>query len=54
MSEHAFLRSVIDEAGMKYLVDVVFWNVYVAKVLVNVVVIAVNYVLSKLIIFKKK
>ena len=45
---------IIDEAGMKYLVDVAFWNVYVAKVLVNVVVIAINYVLSKLIIFKKK
>ncbi len=45
---------VIDEAGMKYLVDVVFWNVYLAKIVVNVAVIAINYVLSKLVIFKKK
>ena len=44
----------IEEVGMKYLVDIVFWNVYVAKILVSVVVVAINYVISKLITFKKK
>ncbi len=44
----------VDEYGMWYLVDVALWNVWVAKVLVNVVVVIINYVLSKLVIFRKK
>lgn len=44
----------IDELGMELMVDMLFWNVWVSKVLVNIVVVIVNYILSKLIIFKKR
>lgn len=43
----------VDDLGMWLLVDVLFSNVYVAKVIMNVIVVIINYVLSKLIIFKK-
>lgn len=48
------LSLAVDEYGMWLLVDAALWNVWVAKILVNVVVVVINYVLSKLVIFKKK
>ncbi|MCI1981888.1 MAG: GtrA family protein [Oscillospiraceae bacterium] len=44
----------VDEAGMWLLVTVLIWNAWAAKILVNVAVVIINYVLSKLVIFKKK
>lgn len=43
----------IDSLGMWLLVGQYGGNVWIAKVLMNVVVIIINYVLSKRIIFKK-
>ena len=43
----------VDTAGMWLLVDVLTWNDWLAKVLMNVIVIVINYVFSKLIIFKR-
>ncbi len=43
----------IDSLGMWLLVEVYGGNVWIAKVLMNVIVIIINYVLSKLVIFKK-
>ena len=39
---------------MILMVDLLHWNEYVGKVLVSVVSLVLNYVLSKLVIFKKK
>ena len=44
----------VDMLGMWILLDFCGVNSMIAKVLVNVLVIIINYVLSKLIIFKKK
>jgi putative flippase GtrA len=44
----------VDMLGMWILLDLLGVNSMIAKVLVNVLVIIINYVLSKLIIFKKK
>ena len=43
----------VDTAGMWLLVDVLTWNDWLAKVLMNVIVIVLNYVFSKLFIFKR-
>lgn len=43
----------VDTAGMWLLVDVLTWNDWLAKVLMNVIVIVINYVFSKLFIFKR-
>lgn len=44
----------VDTAGMWILVDLLLVNSWIAKIAMNVVVIIMNYVLSKLIIFKKE
>ncbi len=44
----------VDTGGMWLLVDVLDSNSWLAKIAMNVVVIVMNYVLSKLIIFKKE
>lgn len=44
----------VDEFGMWLLVDVLFQNVWAAKIAMNVLVVAINYVLSKFFIFRKK
>ena len=43
----------VDLVGMILLVDVVHWNYDFSKILMNVLVIIINYVLSKRIIFKR-
>lgn len=43
----------VDWAGMYIFVDVLNWNDMLVKAAVNVVVIVLNYVASKLLIFKK-
>ena len=43
----------VDTAGMWLLVDVLTWNDWLAKVLMNVIVIVLIYVFSKLFIFKR-
>ena len=43
----------VDELGMFLLVNVLTWNDWVAKIIMNVIVVIINYILSKLIIFKK-
>ena len=48
------LLSLFIDMGMMYvMIDVFSWNELLAKVLANIVVIIVNYVFSKLFIFKK-
>lgn len=44
----------VDSLGMWLLVNVISANSWLAKIVMNVIVIVLNYVLSKLIIFKKK
>ena len=48
------LTLVVDLAIMYVGVDVMHWNEILFKVIANIVVIILNYVASKLIIFKKK
>ena len=43
----------VDTAGMWLLADVLSWNDWLAKILMNVIVVVINYVFSKLFIFKK-
>lgn len=45
---------VLDVAIMYVTVDVLGWNANLWKLLSNIVVIVLNYVFSKLIVFKKK
>lgn len=45
---------VIDWACMYIFVDVLMWNDILVKIASNVLVIILNYVASKLLIFKKK
>ncbi len=42
----------VDELGMLLLVSGLAWNDWAAKIAMNVIVIIINYVLSKLFIFK--
>nr|WP_207747841.1 GtrA family protein [Clostridium sp. D33t1_170424_F3] len=42
----------VDTAGMWLLVRLLSWNDWLAKVIMNVIVIVLNYVFSKLFVFK--
>ncbi len=44
----------VDDLGIWLLVGILHVNEWVSKILMNVIVVIINYVLSKLIIFKKK
>lgn len=44
----------VDYACMWLLIDLLAWNSLAAKAVDNVIVIAINYILSKLVIFRKK
>ena len=48
------LSYVIDMAGMYLLVSILLTNKMFAKVVMNVVVIILNYIFSKLFVFQKK
>ena len=57
MGEFVLARLVtggIDMALMWFMVDVILWNGMFAKIIVNVLVIVLNYVASKLWIFRKR
>jgi len=43
----------VDSLGMLLMVNVLAWNDWLAKIIMNIIVIIMNYVLSKMIIFKK-
>lgn len=44
----------VDEAIMFVTVDKLLWNGLVMKIISNIIVIILNYVLSKLVVFRKK
>ena len=44
----------VDTLGMGLLVDWLGWNFWLAKIIMNVIVVIINYLLSKLIIFNNK
>ncbi|MCI1965622.1 MAG: GtrA family protein [Oscillospiraceae bacterium] len=44
----------VDYACMWLLIDLLAWNGLAAKIVDNVIVVIINYVLSKLFIFRKK
>ena len=44
----------VDTLGMGLLVDLLHWNFWVAKILMNVIVVILNYIFSKLLIFNQK
>ena len=44
----------VDYACMWLLIDMLAWNGLLAKIVDNVIVVVINYVLSKLVIFRKK
>lgn len=48
-----FLTLIIDEAIMIFTVDNLLWNAALMKVLSNIIVIILNFIFSKVIIFKK-
>lgn len=48
------LTGVLDVAIMYFAVDVFAWNATLWKLISNVLVIIINYVASKLLIFRKK
>ncbi|QEY34904.1 GtrA family protein [Caproiciproducens galactitolivorans] len=43
----------VDSLGMYLMVTVLSWNDWIAKIIMNVIVVIINYVLSKWFIFKK-
>ena len=45
---------ILDIAIMYICVDVMQWNALLMKIVSNVLVIILNYIFSKLVIFKKK
>lgn len=45
---------VVDMALMVFLVDVCHYDDFIVKIIVNIVVVVLNYVISKLLIFKRK
>ena len=45
---------IVDWVSMYIMVDVLHWNDLMVKAAVNVIVIILNYVASKLIVFKKR
>jgi putative flippase GtrA len=44
----------VDTLGMGLLVDLLHSNFWVSKILMNVIVVILNYIFSKLLIFKQK
>ena len=48
------VTGILDWAGMYLFVDVLHWNDLAVKIGVNFLVIVLNYVLSKWIVFRKK
>ena len=44
---------IVDMICMYLLIDICHWNTLVSKILVNGIVIVLNYVLSKLFVFQK-
>lgn len=44
----------VETLGLFLMVTVLNWNDYVAKIIVGIIVVIINYVFSKLLIFKKK
>ncbi len=48
------LSLLVDEIGMYILVDLVFIHNLIAKVSMNVIVIIINYILSKWLIFREE
>lgn len=47
------LSLAVDSLGMLLMVTMLSWNDWIAKIIMNVIVVIINYILSKLIIFKK-
>ena len=48
------LTLAIDQGVMVFTVDKLGWNAILMKILANIVVIILNYIFSKLLIFRKK
>lgn len=49
-----FGTGILDVGIMYLTVDILKWNALLMKIISNVIVIVLNYILSKVIIFKKK
>jgi putative flippase GtrA len=45
---------LMEEVGLFVLIDIMFANSFVAKIIMQVVVVVSNYIFSKFIIFKKR
>lgn len=45
---------LVEYAALWLLIDLLFVKKFISKIIVNVIVIVINYVFSKLIIFKKR
>ena len=48
------VTGILDMAMMYIMIDTLSWNDVLAKIITNIVVILLNFVFSKLLIFKKK
>ncbi len=48
------LTLIIDEGIMIFTVDKLGWNAFLMKILANIIVIILNFIFSKILIFKKK
>ena len=48
------LTLVFDEGIMIFTVDKLGWNAFLMKIVANIVVIVLNFIFSKILIFKKK
>ncbi|WP_101697277.1 GtrA family protein [Clostridium minihomine] len=44
----------VDTLGMGLLVQLFHWNFWLSKILMNVIVVVLNYIFSKLLIFNQK
>lgn len=43
-----------DTLGVGFLMDLLHWNLWVIKILMNVIIVIPNYISSKLLIFNQK
>lgn len=44
----------VDMLCLKLLIDILAWNELLSKIIDNVLVVIINYILSKLVVFRKK
>ena len=48
------LSGIMDSALLYAFVDLLFWDDFLSKIMIGIIVVVTNYIFSKLIVFKKR